>query len=181
MPTELLGISGKTLGVLSQGVFIAPLVLLPFWYCRKANQRPNPAYRVVVTACLATFLILTIWGGWPERSGEEAPVARSGIHHLFKLPLAVIALGILLGLLRRQYQMAGALVVCLLPAWLLSSLAADPELIPFGEYFREHPMIFILITAALIVFYLLVAQERRAIRRVMGEGEDSGKSQEGPP
>jgi quinol-cytochrome oxidoreductase complex cytochrome b subunit len=181
MPTDLLGISGKTLGVLSQGLFITPLVLLPFWYRKRANQRPGHAYRVVVTACLATFLILTIWGGWPETSGGEAHVARSGAHQLFKLPMAVIGLGIVLSLARRQYRMAGALVVCLLPAWLLLSLAADPELIPFGEYFREHPMIFILIAAALIVFYVLIAQERRAIRRVMGDGEDSGQSQERQP
>jgi quinol-cytochrome oxidoreductase complex cytochrome b subunit len=40
MPTEVAGISGKTLGVLSQGVFITALLLLPFWYRRGGGVAP---------------------------------------------------------------------------------------------------------------------------------------------
>jgi quinol-cytochrome oxidoreductase complex cytochrome b subunit len=116
MPTQLLGISGKTLGVLSQGVLVMAIVLLPFWYRRRASVRPGRAYRAGVTAVIVGFLALTIWGGWHEQivDGEE-------------------------------------------------------RLIPLTHYVREQPMIFVLTAAALIVFYLLVWQERRAIRRVLDE------------
>lgn len=70
MPTQLLGVSGKTLGVLSQGVVVSALVLLPFWYRRRAHERPRWAYRLGVTVALAGFLCLTIWGGWPEHHVE---------------------------------------------------------------------------------------------------------------
>ena len=73
MPTELVGISGKTLGVMSQGVLVAAVVLLPFWYRRKANVRPGKLYRFIVTVVILCFLTLTLWGGWPEEqvNGEE--------------------------------------------------------------------------------------------------------------
>ena len=38
MPTNFLGISGKTLGVLSQGLVMPVVVLLPFWYRRRATS-----------------------------------------------------------------------------------------------------------------------------------------------
>ena len=73
MPTSFLGVSGKTWGVLSQGALVAAAVSVPFWYRRRAGNRPGNAYRFGVTACLAGFLTLTIWGGWPEEvvDGEE--------------------------------------------------------------------------------------------------------------
>jgi quinol-cytochrome oxidoreductase complex cytochrome b subunit len=116
MPTKLLGISGKTLGVLSQGVLVTAIVLLPFWYRKRADRRAGWTYRLGVTAVLAIFLGLTIWGGWPEEfvDGEE-------------------------------------------------------KLIPLSQYFRTHPMIFVLVPAALLVFYALLAQERRGIRRVLDD------------
>jgi quinol-cytochrome oxidoreductase complex cytochrome b subunit len=46
MPTNLLGISGKTLGVLSQGVFVAIIVLLPFWYRKRPHPRPGAGGRL---------------------------------------------------------------------------------------------------------------------------------------
>jgi quinol-cytochrome oxidoreductase complex cytochrome b subunit len=66
MPTQLLGISGKTLGVLSQGVLVAAVLLLPFWYRRNAARRPTRTYRLLVTGVLFGFVGLTLWGGWPE-------------------------------------------------------------------------------------------------------------------
>jgi quinol-cytochrome oxidoreductase complex cytochrome b subunit len=73
MPTQLLGISGKTLGVLGQGVGVMVLVLLPFWYRKQANRRPSWVYRIAVTAAILGFAGLTLWGGWPDRieGGEE--------------------------------------------------------------------------------------------------------------
>ena len=114
MPTQFLGISGKTAGVLSQGVLVMAIVMLPFWYRRRADQRPNWFYRLGVTSVLLGFLALTIWGGWHEKlvDGEE-------------------------------------------------------HLLPLGEYMREQPMIFILIGVALLVFYLLIWQEKQAINQVL--------------
>jgi quinol-cytochrome oxidoreductase complex cytochrome b subunit len=114
MPTSLLGISGKTLGVLSQGLLVPVVVFLPFWYRKRANQRPGWIFRIVITVSLALFLILTIWGGWPEEH-----------------------------------------------------VAGEEQLIPLTQYMRHHPMTFILMGAALVVFYVLIAQERQAIRTVM--------------
>lgn len=66
MPTQFLGISGKTLGVLSQGVVVLVVALLPFWYRKRAAERPGWCYRLTVTAAIAAFLGLTLWGGWKE-------------------------------------------------------------------------------------------------------------------
>jgi ubiquinol-cytochrome c reductase cytochrome b subunit len=119
MPTEMLGMSGKTLGVLSQGVVVFAIVALPFWYRRNAARRPGWSYRVGVTIVLAMFLILTIWGGWPETFVDGHEV-----------------------------------------------------LIPPGAYVRQRPMVFVLTAAGLAVFYALIAQERRAIRRVLDEPQE---------
>ena len=60
MPTEVFGISGKTIGVLSQGPVVLLLVFLPFWYRKHANQRPSWAYRTVITIIIILFLALTL-------------------------------------------------------------------------------------------------------------------------
>jgi len=126
MPKELLGISGGKLGVLTQGVLVTVVVLLPFWYRRRSHERAGWAYRMCVTAILAAFLVLTIWGGWKEEmvDGEE-------------------------------------------------------RLVAIREHVREHPLMFILMGTGLVVFYALIAQERRAIRRVLGHDRPEGQSGEG--
>jgi quinol-cytochrome oxidoreductase complex cytochrome b subunit len=129
MPTQFLGISGKTLGVLSQGPLVLVIVLLPFWYRKRAAERPRWMYRSGVTAVLLSFLGLTIWGGWHEQmvNGEE-------------------------------------------------------RLVPLSHYLREQPMTFIFIAVALLVFYLLMWQERRGIRRVMdAPAPEAAPHQEGRP
>lgn len=129
MPTEFLGISGKTWGVLSQGVLMPVVVLLPFWYRKAANRRPGGRYRIAVTLVMVSFLVLTLWGGWPEEQG-----------------------------------------------------AGEERLIPLRQYFGEKPMIFLLIGAALVVFYALIAQERRAIRRLLDSPDPraAGEREERP-
>jgi len=119
MPTQLLGISGKTLGVLSQGVGVTILILLPFWYRKRSAQRPRLPYRLAVTAVVIGFLTLTIWGGWHERLVD-----------------------------------------------------GDEQLVPFSEYWHEQPLTFLTIGAALVAFYLLVWQERRAIRAVLDDAQE---------
>ena len=116
MPTQLLGISGKVWGVLTQGLLVTVVVLLPFWYRKRAHARPGWMYRVAVTSVLAGFLGLTIWGGWPERL-----------------------------------------------------VAGEEQLAPITEYVGAHPMFFILVGASLLVFYVLIWMERRAIRQVLGD------------
>jgi quinol-cytochrome oxidoreductase complex cytochrome b subunit len=114
MPSEFLGVSGKTWGVLTQGPLAALIILLPFWYRRAADRRPTRRYTLIVTGVVLLFLGLTIWGGWPEKvvDGEE-------------------------------------------------------QLLPLTAYIGEQPMLFALTGVALVVFYLLIWQERRAIRRVL--------------
>ena len=96
MPTTFLGISGKTLGVLSQGPVIAALVLLPFWYRRPAHRRPGMAYRLITTALIFAFLALTIWGGWPEQHGEHGeqlvPLSEYIAHHPLFFALMAVTL-----------------------------------------------------------------------------------------
>lgn len=114
-PTELLGLSGKTWGVLSQGPLILVIVLLPFIYRgRRAFTRPNWWYRISVTVVLALAILFTFWGGWPEAHGED------GEH-----------------------------------------------LAPLRDYFMHQPLFFIFTALTIVVFYVLVAQERKAIRHVL--------------
>ena len=98
MPTTFLGISGKTCGVLSQGLVMPVVVLLPFWYRRRAHQRPGWVYRIVVTAAIFGFVGLTFWGGWPEGAdGNEVPIGeylkeKSLMFVIFAIALAVFYL-----------------------------------------------------------------------------------------
>ena len=64
-PQEFLGISGKTVGVLSQGPFVLAIVLLPFWARRWANRSPGVVHVALVTVVVANFLALTFWAVWP--------------------------------------------------------------------------------------------------------------------
>lgn len=64
-PQEFMGISGKTIGVLSQGPFILALLLVPFWARRWANRRPGWAHRLITTIVIFNFLALTFWAVWP--------------------------------------------------------------------------------------------------------------------
>lgn len=124
MPTRLAGISGKTLGVLSQGVGVAAIVFLPFWYGKRAGRRPTWVYRLTVTLAIMAFLALTIWGGWAERT-------EGGME----------------------------------------------QLVPLREYVHEHPLMFLLIGAALLVFYLLIWMERKNIQRVLRDASPSSNRQ----
>jgi len=64
-PQEFAGISGKTIGVLSQGPFVLALVLLPFWARRWSNRRPGMVHCFLTTLVIAAFLGLTFWAIWP--------------------------------------------------------------------------------------------------------------------
>ncbi|MFQ5653863.1 MAG: hypothetical protein ACE5GW_03915 [Planctomycetota bacterium] len=64
-PQEMFGISGKTIGVLSQGPFFLALLLLPFWARRWSRKPPGGLHSWVVFATIAIFLGLTYWAIWP--------------------------------------------------------------------------------------------------------------------
>ena len=96
MPTELLGISGKTLGVVTQGVVLLVLAVLPFWYRRKAHRRPGRAYRLTITVFLFALIGLTIWGGWPEVHGDDGERMASLGEYLSHRPLFFVMLAVAL-------------------------------------------------------------------------------------
>ena len=96
MPTQLLGVSGKTLGVLSQGAGITAVLLLPFWYRRGANRRPGWGYRIVITAALFAFLGLMIWGGWPEQPGGKGEQLIPLGQYVREQPMLFILIGLAL-------------------------------------------------------------------------------------
>jgi len=64
-PQEFLGISGKTIGVLSQGPFVLALVLLPFWAKRWSNRRAGVLHWFLTTLIIFNFVALTFWAVWP--------------------------------------------------------------------------------------------------------------------
>jgi ubiquinol-cytochrome c reductase cytochrome b subunit len=64
-PQEFLGISGKTIGVLSQGPFVLAVVLLPFWARRWSQVRAAFWHNAIVTLVIANFVALTFWAVWP--------------------------------------------------------------------------------------------------------------------
>lgn len=65
MPQSLLGVSGKLLGVLLQGVAFLALLLVPFW-CRHSGH--GRRLQAIITMGLFSFIALTLWGIWPEDS-----------------------------------------------------------------------------------------------------------------
>jgi quinol-cytochrome oxidoreductase complex cytochrome b subunit len=64
-PSEFLGVSGKTLGVLSQGAGFLLIALLPFWPGRARLRPPGTWHMTAVTLVIAAFVALTLWGAWP--------------------------------------------------------------------------------------------------------------------
>ena len=64
-PQEFLGISGKTFGVLSQGVIMLAILLLPFWTRHWQHRPPGVLHSLLVTLTIACFVALTLWAVWP--------------------------------------------------------------------------------------------------------------------
>ena len=97
MPTALFGVSGKTLGVVTQGVVLVVILLVPFWYRRRADARPGWAYRIGVSAVLLAVLALTVWGGWPAEHGVGGERLLSLRAYVGRTPLffIVVAAGLL--------------------------------------------------------------------------------------
>ena len=60
-PGDFFGISGTTLAVVSQLVFILAVVLLPFWACRVRTY----IHGVCVTLAIGVFVVFTLWAVWP--------------------------------------------------------------------------------------------------------------------
>ena len=64
-PQELLGVSGRTIGVLSQGVLVLAVLFVPFWARRWSGGHPGIVHRLVVTLAIVVFVGLTLWASWP--------------------------------------------------------------------------------------------------------------------
>ena len=100
------------------------VILLPFWYRRRASRRPGVLYRAVITFAVFGFLACTLWGGWPGHHGEHGE-----------------------------------------------------QLISLGQYISQQPTMFAMMALSLVVFYVLIAHERRAIRRILDA--DDGQNEAG--
>lgn len=103
-PQEFLGVSGKTIGVLSQGAFMLAAMLLPFWARRGHRRPPGLLHGFLVSLVIGLFVGFTLWAVWPP------PV-----------------------------------------------------------------LLVIMFSLVLVLFYVLLARERRTIRRVLGGRRDSPK------
>jgi len=114
MPTQLLGISGKTLGVLTQGLALLVLMTVPFWYRKNASKRPRLPYTTIVTVAALGVIVLTIWGGWPAEHGEHGEV-----------PVSI------------------------------------------AVYLAHKATFFAILALAIIVFVVLMAQEKRTVRKLL--------------
>ncbi len=64
-PQEFLGMSGKTIGVMSTGVFVLVVMFVPLWARRWSHQPPGPLHGFFVTFVIAVFVALTLWAVWP--------------------------------------------------------------------------------------------------------------------
>ena len=64
-PQQLLGVSGKTIGVVSQGVFLLAVLLLPFWGRRWSHGPTGLFHGMLVTLVIAVCALLMIWAAWP--------------------------------------------------------------------------------------------------------------------
>ncbi len=64
-PPELLGLPGKTIGVLSQGSFLLAVMSLPLWARRRANRPPSRLHGLLVTLVIGGFVGFTLWAVWP--------------------------------------------------------------------------------------------------------------------
>jgi len=106
MPTEILGVSGKTLGVLSSGAGIGAVILLPFWYRKGAQRRPGWLFRIIVTVAIGGFLVLTFWGNWPEEEVngmvEEVPFLKYVQDHVLMFVMTGVALAVFYALLAHE-------------------------------------------------------------------------------
>jgi len=64
-PQELFGVSGKTIGVLSQGLFMLAVMFLPFWARRWSHRPPGTLHRILVTLAIGVYVAFTLWAVWP--------------------------------------------------------------------------------------------------------------------
>ncbi len=64
-PSEFVGVSGNTAGVLTQGLFIVAACILPYIVRRKAPESRGLLHGAVVTVVILVFLAFTFWGTWP--------------------------------------------------------------------------------------------------------------------
>jgi len=95
-PQELLGMSGKTVGVLAQGLFMLALLTVPFWALRRRSGHPGALHHFVVTLVLAVFVGLMLWAAWPPP--------------LLMTISVVVVLALFYGLLARERHTIGSVL-----------------------------------------------------------------------
>ena len=78
-PNEFLGMSGRTMGVLSQTLFVFLVILLPFLWRRGMDRPPSVAYGTIVTVLIWLLIAFTMWGEWPPRPLLVATFAAASV------------------------------------------------------------------------------------------------------
>ncbi len=113
MPSEVLGIGGKALGILTQMIVVILLLLLPFWYPLRAARVNKNEWRAgfsIFGLQLLIFLIPAAVLLW-FRSKMPDPY-RDIIHPMFVWPVLWFAVYVSVGCLMRKVRLSDAF------AWL---------------------------------------------------------------
>ncbi|MHC4677502.1 MAG: hypothetical protein ACYTEK_02295 [Planctomycetota bacterium] len=126
MPSEVLGIGGKALGILTQMVVVALLFLVPFWYPLRAARVNKNDWRVGLSTLGLQWLVFLIPAAvllW-FRNRMPDPY-RDIIHPMFVWPVLWIAGYVAAGCLMRKVRLSDRL-------WVVevAQYRADPDRIP---------------------------------------------------
>ncbi|MHC4511563.1 MAG: hypothetical protein ACYTAO_21865 [Planctomycetota bacterium] len=109
MPSEVLGIGGKALGILTQMVVVALLFLVPFWYPLRAARVNKNDWRVGLSTLGLQWLVFLIPAAvllW-FRNRMPDPY-RDIIHPMFVWPVLWIAGYVAAGCLMRKVRLSDA-------------------------------------------------------------------------
>ena len=109
MPQEIFGIDGKALGIFTQGIAMAMIILLPFWFPFRPVQLDSRFWaRGLRSFCLllGMFCVPVLVLVWIRSSLQEQ--YRDFLHPMFLWPTLAIAAYIAAGILDRQAGFADA-------------------------------------------------------------------------
>jgi hypothetical protein len=113
MPSEVLGIGGKALGILTQMIVVILLFLLPFWYPLRAARVKKDEWRAGFSIFVLQWLTFLIPAAVLLLFRSKMPdPSRDIIHPMFVWPVLWFAGYVVIGLLMRKMLLPNAF------AWL---------------------------------------------------------------